>query len=393
MNDKMSHSGWRVVMSLKSSGLKAEYVRLGWLVLPLAHPRSLNPAVEVTAGVLCFWNDLEFLPIERNVDVMLSSVQTLSPAHTRKGFTLIELLVVIAIIALLIGLLLPALGKARKAGRQTVSLSNVRSIAQGGNVYQSDNKGLLPLAPTWRGRYGPPNPANPATGLAGWCTWSSWGRTNGAVWLTGGAPGVTPDFDVKQEDRPLNQYLYANEVGAPNSRLGVSVQSNASERSTKGFAVFKDPSDSVGHQQNWPNPNRIANNGDLSCFADVGTSYQWQGKWFEQIDNDRQYTSKPFHEKFSIGARRFRLADSFLPSRLVWLNDEWADITINDPNPNAAVKNGYGDLNKAVMGFLDGHASYLDVIPGSPGAPADGNWDRIRQYNNEKYSVIFPYVN
>ena len=286
------------------------------------------------------------------------------------GFTLIELLVVIAIIALLISILLPSLGKARLEGLKTISLANARSIGSAGMMYQAEQKGFLPVVPT-----GVPVP----TTINAFITWGGWGKFTSAWWLRGG--GI---FDIPPSARPLNQYLTSQDLPTGQNRA---------DRNNWQLPVCRDPSDKIGHQQTWdafdPTFGVAAENTDRStCYNDVGSSYLCQIKWFFQT---ARLVGGSWTWAWNLGANRLRLSESFDPSKMIWLNDEYCDITINQVRDNAQIRNGYGDINRAIVVFLDGHARYMKMIPGGEGDPnaATRPW-LVPAYFNSEYTVVFP---
>ena len=314
-------------------------------------------------------------------------------SRTKRAFTLIELLVVIAIIALLISILLPAIGKMRKVGWMTVSRSNLRSICIGAASYSTDQKGFYPISapPQAPAERGMALEYNRATGAAlnipGFCTWTFGGKDCRSVWagLYGGL------FDIEAADRPLNPYITDASIAAPPPGQPWAA-SQAAERLTDKFPVFRDPSDKRGHQENWPAAD-IAIDPLLqrwpTCYESTGTSYQYNIKWHEFLRSPPPGSGRPslsFTRAFWTGCRMIRAGDTFDPSRFAWVHDEYADIVVYETNPNFKLRNGYGDFNRSIMGFMDGHVNYLETIPGRHQNAIGGIGE---SYSNSKYTFIF----
>jgi prepilin-type N-terminal cleavage/methylation domain-containing protein len=115
------------------------------------------------------------------------------PREPTAAFTLIELLVVIAIIALLIGILLPALGSARLQARATVCGGRLQQLGIATSIYLDDFKGALPQIMG-------PLPTGGQSVIAA---------------LFGGKKGQLPFYGVNAigaERRPLNTYVHTATV-------------------------------------------------------------------------------------------------------------------------------------------------------------------------------------
>jgi prepilin-type N-terminal cleavage/methylation domain-containing protein len=292
----------------------------------------------------------------------------------KNAFTLIELLVVIAIIAVLVSLLLPSLKGARNASRLAVGLSNMRQINAASTVYRAQYKGYMPIVATWINRnYAPLDPMSPWSGLEGYNTWTYGGKNCNSIWAT-----LAPWADTPAADRPLNSFLDGGDRNWDTPARPARLPVNSPSRNIEVYA-FRDPADAVSYQRGWdpsvtPTPTPVIG---VSSYDDVGTSYHQSMHWM--YSGGIPTSVQAWYTKFNRGTRRIMASESFTPSRFVWIQDQFADVVVNVANPRFQLKNGYGDINKSLMGFMDGSARYTTTYPGRT----------PQSYNNSEYQMDF----
>lgn len=271
-----------------------------------------------------------------------------------RGFTLIELLVVIAIIALLIGILLPALGKARDSGRQLLCLNNQRQLVLSMTQYAGDNKDKFPPNALNISAVDPTD--NQTKRGAYWFDVPRLGAYLPEFEPSYKAPNIWPTLGMgvlvcpnhPQAGRSYTMNWWAS--SAVDSGSGIRAPQGSTARPGRAFDLTGDePFKLMLIGESWaPNPSTSTRDGQQRWYTDsaMGQNGQPGQRFWSQDSSAIDVRTSRNNPRMPDWARGELQPQSYLP---YYRHPRRWGPTYTDPKGGAA------------MGFLDGHADVKQI--------------------------------
>jgi prepilin-type N-terminal cleavage/methylation domain-containing protein/prepilin-type processing-associated H-X9-DG protein len=278
---------------------------------------------------------------------------------TRRGFTLVELLVVIGIIAVLIGILLPALNRARESSRRVKCLSNIRQISMAFFMYTGENNGWFPSVAVFGGGLGYPNTTGHPEMTPTWVGWPEdwvvWRQKQpgdpleGAIFKYMGNP--SPEVMQCPSDDPIQRAIDGGSEGTyPYSYVMNSYLSYGTVYNPRVAGIKSSPATSDGYNNFIPAYRR--------------TGYAWK---ISQVrhSSDKVIVYEEDERVMRDGRGQMQSpAVGSNPNNIIGMLSIRHDGTKRTPDDPPPVGGGKIEVNvnvdkKGNVGYVDGHGDYI----------------------------------